>query len=251
MPSITEMLFALDLSERIVGVTTNCNYPPEARKKEKIGGFSVNLEKIVSLQPDLVVMLESTQQRDIKALKDFGLPVYTIDPTSVAGVMTTLLDLGKKTGRQARAEQVAAEMKRRVGRVKAKRLDLAAVLTLLSPDKKRRDALVIVGYNPLIVASRGSFVDDVVKQAGLENIVGDSHPYPQYSLERIVQTDPNFIIIAEGTVGRKELTRDGRWRGLTAVKNDRVIFINSDLLTRPGPRVVEAIEEIAKLTNLK
>lgn len=251
MPSITEMLFALELDDKIVGVTTNCNYPPAAKKKEKIGSFSVNLEKVVSLKPDLVVMFESAQQKEVKTLKNYGLPVWAIDPTSLDGVMQALLELGKKTGKETRARRIVSEMKRRLDRAKNEKLDLTGVLTLLSPEKKRRDALVIVGYNPLIVASRASFVDDVVRRAGLENIVSDPYPYPQYSLERIVQTDPNFIVIAEGTIKKGELQRDGRWRSLTAVKNGRVFFVDPDILTRPGPRAVEAVEVIAKFANLK
>src|SRR3989338_7063207 len=95
MPSITEMLFALKLGDRIVGVTNNCNYPPEALKKEKIGGFFLNLEKIVSLKPDLVIMIEDAQKRDIARFKKFGLPVYTINPRNVADVMAELVKLCK------------------------------------------------------------------------------------------------------------------------------------------------------------
>jgi iron complex transport system substrate-binding protein len=87
LPSVTEMLYALDLGDRVVGVTTNCNYPPAAKKKEKIGGFFLNLEKVVALKPDLVIMVEDAQRRDIDRFRNYGLPVFTIEPRSVGGVM--------------------------------------------------------------------------------------------------------------------------------------------------------------------
>ncbi|MGB9613388.1 MAG: ABC transporter substrate-binding protein [Candidatus Margulisiibacteriota bacterium] len=236
MPSITEMLFALGLEDRIVGVTANCNYPPEALKKEKIGGFFLNLEKIVSLKPDLVVMLEDTQKQDIKRLKDYGLPVYTINPHTVVEVMDSLVKLGEVTGKRKEAKILIKQMKNRIASVQPKG----------TSSLERPRVLVIVGYRPLIVAGAGTFIDDIIKYAGGENIAQDAKAsYPQYSFERLIKEDPEYMIIPEGVVEKEEIARDSRWQSLQAVRGNKILFINADILSRPGPRLVEAIEKIA------
>lgn len=246
MPSITEMLFALDLDDRIVGVTSNCNYPPAVKAKEKIGGFFLNLEKIVSLKPDLVILFAETQRRETKRFREFGLPVYTVNPASLEGVMATIVELGNITGRPNQAAAVVRGMRERLGRLKGRRLGLAGVLKFLEQGEKKEKALVIVGYNPLIVAGGGSFVDDLVRQAGLKNLAGGGTiPYPQYSFEKIIQDDPDVLIVASGLITETTLQNDSRWRGINAVKHNQVLFVEADLLSRPGPRAVEAVEQIA------
>lgn len=240
MPSITEMLFALGLEDQIVGVTTNCNYPPEAQEKEKVGGFFLNLEKVVSLKPDLIVMLEDAQRRDIQKFKDFGLPVYTVNPKTVIEVMGTLVELGELTGTEIKAEEIISEMKQGILSVEAKIKDL--------PPK----VLVIVGYKPLIVVGGGNFIDDVLRYAGAKNITGQAKAaYPQYSFENLLDESPDYIIIPEGVVESWEIEEDSRWQSLEAVKNGRILFIDADILSRPGPRVVEAIEKIAGFIHEK
>ena len=240
LPSVTEMLYALDLGDRVVGVTTNCNYPPEAKKKEKIGGFFLNLEKIVSLKPDLVIMIEDAQKRDIARFKKFGLPVYTINPRNVADVMAELVKLGKLTGQESQAQALVEKMKSRLAAVQPKGFSLELIL------RKRPKALTIVGNNPLIVVGGGAFIDDIMKQAGVENIAGGSRAvYPQFSFETLLKEDPEYLIIPKGVVREAEISRDQRWQKLSAVKEKKILIIDADILSRPVPRVVDAVEEIA------
>jgi iron complex transport system substrate-binding protein len=240
IPSITEMLFALDLGERVVGVTTNCNYPPAALKKEKIGGFALNLEKIVSLKPDLVFMLEDAQKPDIAKLKNFGLAVYTINPHNLEEVLESLLKIGKVTGKEKKARALGAKMKIKIASLQPETGGLSGVL-------KRPRVLVIVGANPLIVVGGGTYIDDIVKQAGGQNIAGQARvAYPQYSFEKLLNEDPDFLVISGGALKQEEIGRDDRWQRLRAVRNNRILFINSDIISRPGPRVVEAIEALAQ-----
>ncbi len=239
MPSITEMLFALELDEQIVGVTTNCNYPPAALEKEKVGGFFMNLEKIVSLKPDLVVMHEDAQVKDVKRFKEHGLPVYTISPDSVIEVMDTLAELGQGLGRRPEAEEIIARMKSEILSIEAKVKDLS--------EKK---VLVIVGYKPLIVVGGNNFIDDVLRYAGADNIAGETKAaYPQYSFEQLLLLDPDYVIVLDGIIGREDLKRDRRWRSLKAIKEDKLLFIDADLLSRPGPRITEAIKKIAEFIH--
>jgi len=250
MPSVTEMLFALNLSNEVVGVTTNCNFPPEAKKKEKIGGFTLNLEKIVSLKPDLVVMIAGAQNKEIKRFQDYGLPVYTLEPLTVNAVMEDLLKLGQLTGHERSARRVVGEMESRIKAVERRtsrfRPGLGQVLELWSAKSGQRKALVIVGYNPLIVAGGGTFIDDIVNHAGVINFAGQAKAaYPHYSFEQLINENPPYIIIPRGLVGERTIKNDERWQSLEAVRNDRVLFIDPDILSRPGPRVALAIEQIS------
>lgn len=236
MPSITEMLYALNLEDRIVGVTTNCNYPPEVEEQEKVGGFFINLEKAVSLKPDLIIMLEDAQKRDIKKLEDFGLPIYTVNPQKVIDVMGTLIELGEVTGAKERAEEMVEAMKERILSVEAKYMGLP-----------QENVLVIIGYKPLVVVGGDNFIDDILRYVGVENVAGQSKAaYPQYSFEKLLKDNPDYIIVPEGVVERREIEEDSRWSALDAVRNGRILFINEDILSRPGPRVVDAIEQIAE-----
>ena len=240
MPSVTEMLFALNLGDRVVGVTTNCNYPPAAKKKEKIGGFFLNLEKVVSLKPDLVIMDEGAQKRDLERFRSYGLPVYTINPHSVSDVMETLVKLGKLTGKERTAADLVAGMKRRLAAAQPTGLNLELIL------KKRPKVLAIVGYNPLIVVGGGTFIDDIMKLAGAENIAGRSRQaYPQYSLETLINERPEYIITTKEIMKANGITRDPRWRQLGAVKDGKVLVMDADVLSRPGPRVIDSVAEIA------
>jgi iron complex transport system substrate-binding protein len=240
MPAITEMLFALDLGDRVVGVTTNCNYPTAAKKKEKIGGFFLNLEKVVSLKPDLVVMSEDAQRRDLERFRNYGLHVYTINPHSVNDVMATLVNLGKLTGKERTATELVGRMKRRLTAAQPTGLSLELIL------RKRPKVLAIVGYNPLIVVGGGTFIDDIMRQAGAENIAGRSRQaYPQYSLETLINERPEYIITTKDIMNANGITRDPRWRQLNAVKDGKVLVMEADVLSRPGPRVIDSVEEIA------
>lgn len=250
MPSITEMLYALSLEARVVGVTSNCNYPPEAKNKNIIGGFFLNLETIVSLKPDLVVMSGDLQNKDVERFKKFGLPVLTINPKTIDGVMESLIALGEKTGTQERAKDVVGEMQEKLHSIEAQtkeyRPSIVDVLKLWNPAEKQRKALVIVGLNPLVVAGGETFIDDILKRAAIENVAAPAKAvYPQYSFEKLVAENPQYIIIPDGLIKQEEIKKSNRWRSLEAVRKNRILFINEDLLSRPGPRVVEAVAKIA------
>jgi len=235
------MLYALGLGERIVGVTTNCNFPPEAKKKEKVGGFFLNLEKVVSLKPDMVIMLGSAQAREIERFKAQPLPVYVIDPNSVEGVMQTLIELGEKTGTTARAQTLVREMKKKIELIQAQ---------VLKENKPK--VLVMVGFKPLIVTGGKNFINDLIKYAGGENVAsGSGAAYPQYSFEELIRANPNYIIITEGIVKRDEIKNENPWRNLSAVREGKILFIDPDILSRPGPRLVEAIAKIAAFIHDK
>ena len=177
IPSITEMLYAIGLENRIVGVTINCDYPKAAQKKEKIGRTIMNVEKILSLRPDLVILLKSAQKRDIEKLRKHKLPVFVINPSTIKEVMFSLKTLGRVTGNTAEAESLVNSMH---GRLKKIKRTIGV--------KKEKSVVVIVGNRPLVVAGYGTFIDDMIKLAGGKNIASCSRvSYPQYSLENYRQ----------------------------------------------------------------
>ena len=240
IPAVTEMLYALDLGDRVVGVTTNCNFPPAAKKKNKVGGFFINLERVVALKPDLVVMQEDAQKRDVERLKNHGLPVLAINPKNVEGVLDALLAIGRATGKEAAAQALTAELRRRLERARPKIFGLELLL------RKHPRALVIVGVDPLVVAGAGSFINDILKQAGVENLAaGVGGEYPQYSLEKMIEENPPYLIVPAGLVNPARLQADRRWQNVEAVKNGKILFLDQDIISRPGPRVVDAVEAIA------
>ena len=251
MPAITEILYAIGAEDQIVGVTTNCNFPAQAKKKDRIGGFFLNLEKVVSLNPDLVILQEDAQKNDTAKFKRFGLPVYTIKVDSVNDVLKNITKLGQVTGRTLEAERLVSLMQRRISKVDKKIKNhqpvIEEVLTIWGKGVKKRKALVIVGFKPLVVAGDGTFIDDILEKAGVENVAADAKgAYPQYSFEKLVDENPQFIIIPKGLITKKQIQRDKRWKSLEAVRKNRILFVNKDIISRPGPRVVAAVEQIAE-----
>lgn len=264
MPSITEILYALGLEDRIVGITTNCNYPSQTKNKERIGGFFLNLEKVVSLNPDMIVMIEGAQPREVKRFMDFGLPVYTMNPKTVDQVMEEIIKLGEKTGTKERAVEIVSRIRKKLELVEYNVALAEPKDELIGVEEENRDgkiveivqyhilnikqpqALVIVGLNPLVVVGGETLIDDMLSYTGAQNIAYKiKAAYPQYSFENLMEEDPDFIIIPDGLVRRGEMRKDRRWQSLSAVKNNRVLFVDADKLSRPGPRVAEVIEEIA------
>lgn len=237
MPSITETLYALGLSDRIVGVTTNCNYPPEAKDKEKIGQMTVNLEKIVSLQPDLIIMLSDAQAHDIWRLKSRGLPVVTVNPHSVADVLDSILYIGSVTGTTYEARRLTANLNYRLSQVDWRKKEVASAV------------FVMVGYKPLVTCGKNTFVSDIVKRAGGENIVQSGSEYPQINFEELYRLNPDVLIIPKGLLSEEELRSDRKLSRIPAVMNGKILWIDPDILFRPGPRVIDAVEEISGLLN--
>lgn len=237
MPSVTEMLYALDAEDRIVGVTEHDNYPDGVMSKEKVGRDRMNLEKVVALKPDLIVMYGGAQGPDIKRFRSLGLPVFVVDPDTVRGVMYSLTLLGEAVNRPHVAYSLTERMNRK----------LNWVLARVKNSKKMRPTVFLeVWHKPLITAGGGTFLNDVIEKAGGKNIAkGAAGKYPEFSFEKLLAADPDVIIIPKQNVKSPEqIYNDGRWNKLQAVRNKRVLFIDADIISRPGPRIIKAVEEI-------
>jgi len=243
-PGNTEILFALGLMDKVIGVSEYCNYPPEVQNKPKVGGFStINIEKVVSFEPDLILATGGVQEEAARNLERLGLTVISLDAKRIGDVLENILLVGKVTGRVESAKRLRSNLEERIRTVANKTGDL--------PDTQRPRVFYEVQYDPLMTAGPGTFIDDLIHLAGGTNIAWDSlAKYPVYNLEILIERNPEVIIISfwhgsiassvEGAKVRK------RWKIIDAVKNNRVYGIHADLVSRPGPRIADGLEEIAK-----
>jgi len=246
-PSNTEILFALGLGDRVVGVTDYCDYPPEALTKAKIGGFSdPDLEKIVALSPDLIVADQIHEKEVVPELERRNLPVFVMDPRNIDQVMESILLLGQVTGKEAEAARLVDDMKARIGAVARK-------VAGLTPGERPR-VLSITWHDPLWTAGQGTWEDQLITMAGGQNLFPDLAGYKTVDLETVLQRDPQVIIAASG---HGEGLRapylwaldEPRLKGTEALRKGRVYEIDADIVSRPGPRLVEGLEEMLRLIH--
>ena len=243
-PSIAEIMFAVGLEDRIVGVTNFTNYPPSARHKNRIGSFyNLNLEKIISLQPDLVVAnLDGRQGKIIASLKKFGIPVYLVNPHTLNGIYLTLSNLGEITGNMSAAQKVILEMKKKVGLVEK----------LVAGLPKQR-VFYQVGVDPIITVNGKTFAADLINRAGGVLVTKDNPVlYPPYSVERVIADNPQVIIISSMSPNvqyQRLVSTWKRWHSIAAVRDNRVFVVEADLVDRASPRIVQGLENIARLLH--
>ncbi len=235
-PNLTEILFALELGDRIVGVTDYCDYPPEALEKTRVGGFvNPNLEAVVGLEPDLVVATPNVGNKAaVLQLRKLGVEFLIVDPDSLEGLWTTIRVLGERAGVPERGEALAARLSGEVDAVRARLEPLPRVSTLM-----------VFSREPLIVAGPDTFFDELLRTAGGDNLAADAGAqFPQFSLEEVVRQGPAVIIdSAMGAGDGSDFWK--RWGSIPAVRDGRVCSPPTDVITRPGPRVAEGIRLLA------
>jgi iron complex transport system substrate-binding protein len=236
-PSNTEMLFALGLDERIVGVDSYSNYPPEAAQKPQVGSYlEPDLERIVAAEPDLILATEAHVGTVLPELDALGLPTVVIEPADLDEVFSSMLLVGTITDMSPRAQHVVCELQARVDAVTqaVAGAPRPRVFFELSPD--------------LYTAGPGSYIDDLLSRAGGDNVAaGAGELWPQLSAEAVVSADPEVILLADheaGITAEQVATRPG-WQQVSAVQQGRIVSLDADLVARPGPRVVDGLEAIA------
>lgn len=243
-PANTEILFALGLGDRVVGVTDYCNYPAEATAKPKIGGYStINIERVMAVQPDLVVAAFGNTEEAINRLKSLGLTVIALNPDSIEGTLHDIRLAGKATGTEAEAERLAASMEARIDAVKEKTKSVTEPPTVAH----------VIWYDPIWVSGSNTFQDELITFAGGTNAFPDLDGWQIASLERFITTDPEVIIVNSGTGMGDEgvdliyryFMNEPRLKTMKAIQQNRVHVIDSDLIDRGGPRLVDALEEVA------
>jgi iron complex transport system substrate-binding protein len=243
-PANTEILFALGLGDRVVGVTDYCNYPAEALAIEKVGGYStVNVEKVIAARPDLVVAAFGNTEEVVDHLRSLGLTIIALHPESIDDVIDNIRLVGTATGTEPEAEAIATDLDQRI----------AAVTAQTAGITDRPSVVHVVWYDPLWVSGSGTFQDQMFEMAGGTNAFPDVKGWEIVSLEEFVTTNPDIILVNSGT-GMGEsgydlihsyVVDEPRFQGLAAVKNDRVYVVDSDMIDRGGPRIVDALEQVA------
>jgi iron complex transport system substrate-binding protein len=240
-PNLTETIYALGLQDRLVGDTDYCDFPPEAQQKTKVGGaVNPSLEVIAALHPDVVLVTKSLNRLEtVEALAEIGIPSYATDPHTVKAILASIARLADLLGAPETGAALAANLERQ----------LAAFHDRLSTLPSRR-VLFIVWTEPLISIGNDTFIADALRQAGAVSVIDSSQNWPQVSLEEVVSVQPEFLIFVESHSGAMPHSADALaelpgWRLLHAVRNHRYATI-SDAINRPAPRLVSAIEDLAR-----
>jgi len=243
-PNITEILFSLGLDDAIVGVSIHCNFPEQAKKKARVGSYiSLDFERILFLHPDLVIATGAGNTRDmVERLEKLGFPTYVIFPKNVNDILTSIGHIGQIVDREKEAREIVEGMKKRIYRV-----------SKLTKDLPRPRVFLQIGEAPLVTVGKGSFADDLIDLAGGENIAGkEKEMYPRIGMEEILTRSPDVILISsmnpKGDYQRM-LQEWARWKMIPAAQNGRIHLIDSDLIDRPSPRIIEGLEEIARILH--
>jgi iron complex transport system substrate-binding protein len=252
-PSITELLYALGLGNRVVGVTRFCRYPPEAQLKPKIGDYtSPNLEAIAALRPDLVI-IQTNPIHLADQLARLKLRVLEIDQENIAAIYKSIHDVGAATGTEHAAMQLSDSILDGLGKIRNRVAALPRVRMMF-----------VIGRSPnrldgLVVAGRASYLNEVIEIAGGENVFRDAIAgYPEVSLEEVMARNPEVIVDMgdmSDTVGvteehkRSVIALWNRIPTLAAVKQHHVFAVASDAFVVPGPRVIEAAKAFAELLH--
>lgn len=243
-PSNTEILFALGLDDRVVGVSDYCNYPPEVQEKPSIGGFSTpNIEEVVALSPDLILATSIHEKRIIPQLEEKGLTVFALNPKTLDEVLESITLVGEISGKDEEASQLVAEMQNRIKAVTEKTDNL--------PETQRPRVFYITWHDPLKTAGSETRHDELIRMAGGTNIALDLAGYAAITLEVVIQANPEVILAGVGMGSGEDLPfqyvkTEPRLRNVDARINNRVYSIDVDLAGRPGPRIVDALEQFAE-----
>lgn len=243
-PSNTEILYALGLGDRVIGVTDYCNYPEEAREKAKVGGYStVNLEKVVALEPDLVLAAFGNTEDAIERLRGLGLTVVSLNPETIEDVLSDIELIGEITGKETEASVCTDGLNQRIRAVTEKTVAL----------KERPSVAQVVWYDPIWVSGNRTFQDELIRMAGGENAFDASDGWTIVGLEEFFTTDPQYVIVNSGTgmgdssydILHDFFTKEPRFQNLSAVRNGHIYTIDADIISRGGPRIVDALEVVA------
>ncbi len=243
-PSITEILFALGLNEEIAAITKFCDYPEAALSKPRIGGFvNPDVEKIVSLKPDLIIGIRDGNRMDtVDRLNDFGFPVYLIDPKGFDGVMGTIKNIGEVVGREKESRRMIKEM-----------VDKRENIVTLTRSLSKPKVFFQVGDAPLITVGKGTLADDLIRLAGGRSISeNESVNYPSYGIETILAKAPEIIIMTSMDSKKDHMNlvkRWQNWKSIPAVKMNAIHVIDSNLVDRPTPRIAEGLELLVRIIH--
>jgi iron complex transport system substrate-binding protein len=243
-PSTTEILFSLGLGDKVVGVDSNSDFPAEAKAKPKIGDLGGNAEALVGANGDVVISPLTLYGKTIEELRALNLKLFTTEPKTVDEVIDSILLIGQITDTQEQADKVAAEMR-------ADKQKVVDAVKSVSADKKQN--VYIEYFPPLWTAGTGTFMSELVTLSGANNVGDAVKGWTQISEEAVIKANPDIIVYAQGAADDKgtpieKIIGDRKgWDKLNALKKGRLLGIDQNLISRPGPRITKGLIEMARL----
>ena len=243
-PSITEIVFALGREKRLAGVTQYSDYPREALSLPKVGTYiHLDLERIVALKPDLCIAVkDGNPKATVDRMVDLGIPVFAVNPMNLDSVMKAVTQIGMLLNAEAEALAVTRDMTERVDRVQ----------TLVARTPERPKVFFQIGISPIVSAGPGTFIHQLIVLAGGRNLAQGPAAYPRFSREEVLMLDPDVMVIT--SMARMEVFEEVKaewstWPGMSAVKTGRIHIVDSNILDRPTPRMVDGLELLARLIH--
>jgi iron complex transport system substrate-binding protein len=236
-PSVADAIYALGAESDVVGVSEYTKYPPRARQKPSIGlPLNPSLETIVLLHPDLVLGSADLAPQNLKGFERLGIPVFLVRPLGIAGIYSSLLDMGKALNREAAAEELVFRLSSRVEAVRAR-----------VRGKQRVRVFMLLWADPILTVGKAAFITDLIAAAGGDSITGNlPHEYPKISFETVVAMAPeSLVLVRASSMSVENLAQRAGWDSLPAIRNRSVYYVD-DRLNLPSPVAIDALEDLAR-----
>lgn len=240
-PTNTEIVFALGAGEKLVGVTSYCDYPEEAKDIDKIGDFdNPNIELIKKMNPDLVLAGGFLQEDLMAALEGLSIPVASTEAAGVESIYDSIAMIGKFVGQETKAEELINNIKKDIEEIEIKVIG-----------KEKPKVFYLVWKEPLFTTGQGTYINEIIQIAGGQNVAAETEGWAQYSFEELLKQNPDILIAAyhstdEG-MRKEDIMKDELFSKLPCVRDGKIhVMTDDNIVSRPGPRVVEAIREMAE-----
>ncbi len=244
-PNMTEILFAVGAGENVIGVTKFADYPQEATEVDKIGSImEPNIEKIITMEPDVVIASSVNKMKTIERLKELDVKVAGFSANSVDKAIGNIKTVAELTGNQEKGETIVAEMYIKIG-------EMTNLVEDHLENNEKKKVFYEIWNDPLYTAGENNFIDDLINMAGGINIGRLAEgQWPQYNLEKLLVEDPEVYIStphsAEREVSKEKIKNRDQYQSISAIKNDRVYVIDQDILSRASPRLVKGLALMTK-----
>ena len=239
-PSVTEVIFALGREDLLKGVTRFSDFPPAAQELPRVGSYvHLDLERIVALKPDLCIGIKDGNPiAVVRKLENLGIPVYAVDPKNLNAVLETIIQLGQLLGAGQKAQHIVSGLRTRIAHVKS--------LAASSPYRPR--VFFQIGVSPIVSAGTETYIHELIVMAGGRNLAEGPVPYPRYSREQVLGLSPEVLMItsmARGASFERVKKQWSKWPSMPAVQNNRILLMDSDILDRATPRLIDGLEHVA------
>ncbi|MBE5101917.1 ABC transporter substrate-binding protein [Priestia aryabhattai] len=242
MPSNTEIVYALGLDKELVGVTSNDDYPKSVKKKAQVGDMNVNAEKVIALNPDLVLAHASSMgvsDEVFKQIESAGIPVFVVkDSTTFDTVYDSITQIGKLTGKTKEANQTIKDMKEKVASIEKK-------AKTISKEDRKKVWIEVSGAPEIYTTGKGTFMNEMLTMIGADNVAASEKGWVKFSEEQVVKLNPD-VIIATYDADKNEIMKRPAWSSMTAVKEGNIEKVDQNKINRLGPRIVDGLEDLAK-----